>query len=279
MSDAAPVAAPVAVAVVQLCAGADRQANRIAAEAGIREAAVRGAQVVCLPEMWPFIGSDADKVAGAEPLAGPSVSAMQELAQELEIWLFAGSFAECSGRSDRVYNCSPVIDPAGEVVAVYRKIHLFDIDIAGGPCFLESNSVTPGEQLVVVDCPLGRVGLSVCYDLRFPSLYEGLRGAGAEVLMVPAAFTAHTGRAHWELLLRARAVEQQCWVVAADQGGRHNSKRESYGNSMIVDPWGEVAACLASEPGVALADVDASRTARVRRELPCFDHRRSFSHC
>jgi len=226
--------------------------------------------------MWPFIGSDAAKVAGAEALDGPSVSLAQELAVELGVWLFAGSFAERSDVPGRVYNTSPVINPAGELVGVYRKIHLFDIDIADGPSFLESATVAPGEEVVVVESPLGRVGLSVCYDLRFPTLYERLREAGAEVLMVPAAFTAHTGRAHWELLLRARAVEQQCWVVAADQGGHHNPRRESYGNSMIVDPWGDVQARLTTAPGVALATVDRSRTAQVRRELPCLSHRRSL---
>jgi predicted amidohydrolase len=204
------------------------------------------------------------------------VSFLQELSVELGIWMFAGSFAERSDVPGRVYNTSPVLNPAGELVGVYRKIHLFDIDIAGGPSFLESATVAPGGDLVVVDSPLGRVGLSVCYDLRFPTLYERLREQGAEVLMVPAAFTAHTGRAHWELLLRARAVEQQCWVVAADQGGHHNPRRESYGNSMIVDPWGEVQARLQTLPDVAIATVDPARTAKVRRELPCLDHRRSI---
>lgn len=276
MTDGSAAARPVRLAVVQLCSGDDRAANRKAVTARVREAAVAGAEVVCLPEMWPFIGSDAAKVAGAEALDGPSVSLLRDLAVELGVWLFAGSFAERSEAPGRVYNTSPVINPAGELVAVYRKIHLFDIDIAGGPSFLESATVTPGDKLVVVDSPLGRVGLSVCYDLRFPLLYELLREAGADVLMVPAAFTAHTGRAHWELLLRARAVEQQCWVVAADQGGHHNPRRESYGNSMIVDPWGEVQARLGTRPGLALATVDPGRTAKVRRDLPSLAHRRSI---
>jgi len=274
---AAPVA--VAVAAVQLRAGDDRRANLSAASEAIREAAGAGAQVVCLPEMWPFIGSDSAKVAGAEDLDGPSISAMADLAQGLGVWLFAGSFAERCEVPDRVYNSSPVIDPDGEVVAVYRKVHLFDIDLAAGPTFAESDTVCPGDRLVVVDCPLGLVGLTVCYDLRFPELYERLGRAGAEVFMVPAAFTAHTGRAHWELLLRARAVEQQCWVIAADQGGHHNPRRESYGNSMIVDPWGVVVCRLGMEPGLALAEVDRGRTDQVRRELPCLSHRRSLSDC
>ena len=271
--------APVKLAAVQVCSGADRQANRALVAGLVRDAAEQGAEVVCLPEMWPFIGPDSAKVAGAEHLDGPSIGGLCELAAELGVWLFAGSFAERSEIPGRVYNSSPVIDATGQVVTVYRKIHLFDIDLAGGPTFMESATVAPGEQLVVVDSPLGCVGLSVCYDLRFPTLYERLREAGAEVLMVPAAFTAHTGLAHWELLLRARAVEQQCWVVAPDQGGQHNPKRESYGNSMIIDPWGDVCARLDASPGLAFATVDPARTAQVRRELPALTHRRSMRSC
>ena len=279
MSEEVVSADSVRLAAVQLCSGADRAANLSAATRLVREAADRGCEVACLPEMWPFIGTDADKVAGAEDLDGPSINAMRELAVELGLWIFAGSFAERSDLAGRVYKSSPVITPTGEVVGVYRKIHLFDIEMATGPSFRESATVAPGDQLVVVDSPLGRVGLSVCYDLRFPVLYESLRAAGAEVLMVPAAFTAHTGAAHWELLLRARAVEQQCWVVAADQGGHHNPRRESYGNSMIVDPWGEIQARLEVSPGLALATVHPGRTRQVRRELPAVEHRRSIRGC
>ncbi len=279
MSEEVVSADSVRLAAIQLCSGADRAANLRAAAHLVREAADCGCEVACLPEMWPFIGADAEKVAGAEDLDGPSINAMRKLAVELGLWIFAGSFAERSDLPGRVYNSSPVIAPTGEVVAVYRKIHLFDIEMAAGPSFRESATVTPGDQLVLVDSPLGRVGLSVCYDLRFPVLYEGLRAAGAEVLMVPAAFTAHTGAAHWELLLRARAVEQQCWVVAADQGGRHNPRRESYGNSMVIDPWGEIQARLDVTPGLALATVHPSRTRQVRRELPALEHRRSIRGC
>ena len=267
---------PTCLAVVQLTTTADRAANLAAAERWTREAAGRGASAVFLPEMWPFIGPDAVKVAGAETLAGPSMSAMRKLASELGVWLFPGSFAEQSPTPGRVFNCSPVINPAGELVAVYRKLHLFDIDITDSLRFMESDTVTAGDRAVVAETPFGRVGLTVCYDLRFPALYASLRDGGAEIVAVPAAFMAHTGKAHWEVLLRARAIEQQVWVVAADQAGHHNRSRESHGHSMIIDPWGDVVARVSDGPGVALAWVDLQRVSRVRAQLPCAEHRRPF---
>ena len=262
---------PTCFAVVQLTTTADRAANLAAADRWIREAADRGAAAVFLPEMWPFIGPDDAKVAGAEDLEGPSMTAMKALAAELGVWLFPGSFAERSAVAGRVYNCSPVIDDAGRLVDVYRKLHLFDVDIPA------ITIVPPGDRAVLVETPFGRVGLTVCYDLRFPPLYAALRDAGAEIIAVPAAFTAHTGKDHWEVLLRARAIEQQVWIVAADQGGHHNRSRESHGHSMIIDPWGDVVARTSQGPGVALAWVDLDRVARVRTQLPCAGHRRSFA--
>lgn len=257
------------VAVVQVTATDDRAANlRIACEL-VRRAADQGAELVCLPEMWSFIGSDPDKVAGAETLEGPSMSAMQALASTLGVWLLPGSFAEISEVPGRVYNTSVVYDPEGEVRGVYRKIHLFDVDVPGGAVFKESDTGVAGREAVVVDTDAGRLGMSICYDLRFPALYQALRAGGAEVVVVPAAFTAHTGKDHWEVLLRARAIEQQVWVVAANQGGRHNSKWESHGHSMIIDPWGLVVARASDGPGLALAEVDLSRVEQVRREIPC----------
>jgi predicted amidohydrolase len=264
------------IAACQVRAGDDRGANLATAGRLVHEAADRGADVVCLPEMWAFIGRDRDKIAGAESLDGPSMTAMQGLAQEHGIWLFPGSFAERSPVPGQVYNCSPAIAPDGSVRAVYRKIHLFDIDMKTGPTFRESATVTPGDRAVVVDTPFGRFGLTVCYDLRFPGLYQALRDAGAEVVLVPAAFTATTGKAHWEVLLRARAIEQQVWVVAADQGGRHNAVRVSHGHSMVVDPWGFVVAQCSEGVGLVTAVIDRGLTSDVRERLPCVDHRRSF---
>ncbi len=264
------------IAACQVCAGDDRDANLATAGRLVREAADRGADVVCLPEMWPFVGRDADKIAGAETLDGPSMTAMKTLAQGLGIWLFPGSFAEIAPVPGRVYNCSPCIGPDGAVRAVYRKIHLFDIDMATGPTFQESATVAPGDRAVVAETPFGKFGMTVCYDLRFPALYQALRDAGADVVLVPAAFTATTGKAHWEVLLRARAIEQQVWVVAADQGGRHNPVRVSHGHSMVVDPWGFVVGRCSDGVGVTTAVVDPALTADVRERLPCAEHRRPF---
>jgi deaminated glutathione amidase len=265
------------VAVAQMTSNSDRAANRDQATRLIRQAADRGAEAVFLPEAWPFIGSDADKLAGAETLQGPTMSAMAELAASLGIWLFPGSFAEISPIPDRVFNTSPVFGPDGALRAVYRKIHLFDVDLPGSAVTMESDVVAAGDQAVVVATPLGRVGLSICYDLRFASLYEALGRAGADVVTVPSAFTVHTGKDHWEVLLRARAIEQQVWVVAADQGGQHNRKRRSWGHSMIVDPWGHVVARCSDGPGLALALLDLDVVERTRRQLPCAEHRRSFA--
>jgi len=263
-------------AVVQVTATADRTKNLAVATELVRRAAGQGAGVVCLPEMWPFVGADADKIAGAETLDGPSMTAMRELASSLGIWVLPGSFAEVSDVEGRVYNTSPVYDPRGELRGVYRKLHLFDVDVPGGAVFKESDTVTSGDSAVVLDTEVGCLGLSICYDLRFPALYQALRGGGAEVVLVPAAFTAHTGKAHWEVLLRARAIEQQVWIVAANQGGKHNPNRESHGHSMIIDPWGLVVARASDGPGIALADVDLAQVERVRGEIPCGRHQRDW---
>lgn len=263
-------------AVVQMTSTSDRAANREQATRLIRQAADRGAQVICLPEMWPFIGPDADKVGGAETLEGPSTTLMQELATELGVWLFPGSFAERTEVPGRVHNCATAIDDQGAIRAVYRKLHLFDIDIPGGAVFAESDTVTPGTRAVIADTPFGRVGMTVCYDLRFPGLYTALRDGGADVVLVPAAFTAHTGKSHWEVLLRARAIEQQVWVLAPDQAGWHNPARESHGHSLAIDPWGDVVARCSAGPGVTLAWVDLEQVRTVREQLPCRGHRRDF---
>ena len=263
-------------AVVQVTATDDRAGNLRTACELVRRAAGQGAEVVCLPEMWAFVGTDAEKIAGAETLDGASMTALRGLASELGIWVLPGSFAEISETPGRVYNTATVYDPRGELVGLYRKLHLFDVDIPGGAVFKESDTVTAGDRAVVVETPVGKLGLTICYDLRFPALYKALRDGGAEIILVPAAFTAHTGKDHWEVLLRVRAIEQQAWVVAANQGGRHNPKRESHGHSMIVDPWGLVVARAPDGPGVAIADIDLERLRRIRREVPCAQHQRSF---
>lgn len=266
----------VVTAAVQLCSTSDRQGNREQAADWVAEAARRGASLVVLPEMWPFIGDEEEKIRGAETLDGPSLSAAAGWARAHRIWLHAGSVPERSPDPTRVWNTSVLFDSEGERRAVYRKIHLFDIDVPGGVTARESDTVAPGDQAVVADSPWGRLGLAICYDLRFPALFAALRDAGAEVIVLPSAFTAHTGKDHWEVLLRARAIEQQSWVVAPNHGGWHNRARQSHGHSMLIDPWGLVVARASDGPGLALAELDLARVRRVRAELPCTQHRRPF---
>lgn len=263
-------------AVVQMTTTADVAANRTAAEALTRQAARLGASVVSLPEMWPFIGKNATMVRDAEGLEGPIVGLLSDLARELGIWLFGGSFPERSEDPARVFNTAVAFAPDGDLAGVYRKIHLFDMDVPGAQ-FMESDDVVPGDQAVLVRTPLGTFGMSTCYDLRFPALYQALREGGADYVVVPSAFTATTGKAHWEVLLRARAIEQQVYVLAADQFGWHSRTRESNGQSMIVDPWGVVVARCPDGPGVALGQIHPDRLARIRRQLPCGEHRREFA--
>jgi len=262
-------------AAVQLRSTGDREANQRMAERWIRRAATHGAGAIALPEMWPFIGLASDKIGGGETLTGPTVSRMRELAAELGVWLFPGSFAEQSDDPDRIHNTAFAIDSSGELRGVYRKIHLFDCQVPGAS-FTESDTVKPGDQAVVIDTPFGRVGMTICYDLRFPHLYADLRAAGAEILLIPSAFTARTGKAHWRLLARARAVETQCWVVAPEQWGAHNAVRTSHGESVIIDPWGTVVAAAAEGEGLALAWVDVARAHEMRATMPVAEHRREY---
>lgn len=214
----------------------------------------------------------------AEPLDGPLMSRYRDLARSHDIWLSLGGFHEkIEGDDTHLYNAHVVVDNEGEIRAVYRKIHLFDVSIPNGPVLKESNGTRSGSSLTALDSPVGTLGLSVCYDLRFSELYLAYRQhAEADVLLVPSAFTATTGRAHWLPLLRARAIETQCYVAAAAQVGRHNAKRESYGHACIIDPWGEVvASCGEKELGIAVAEVDLAYMDQIRTNMPVFTHRRS----
>jgi predicted amidohydrolase len=268
---------PALFAVCQITSTDDRARNRRVAEDLVRRAAGHGAQAICLPEMWPFIGPESDKVAGAEGLDGPSMTSMQGLARDLGVWIFPGSFAERAPTPGRVYNTATAIAPDGHVAAVYRKLHLFDVAVPDGAMFTESDTVAPGDRAVVVDTPFGRVGITICYDVRFPMLYQSLRDAGADVILVPAAFTALTGKDHWEILIRARAIENQVYVVAAEQWGQHNPGRRSHGHSMIVDPWGHILAQTSEHEGVALGLLDPAYLRRVRQQVPCHGHKRPFA--
>jgi predicted amidohydrolase len=241
------------VGVVQLTSTDDLASNLRATEHWVRQAAERGAELVALPEMFAYLRREGSEFPHAQGIDGEIVAHFRALARELEVRIVAGSFAERIPDQTRVYNTSVSISPDGELDGVYRKIHLFDVDLgdAGGGAYAESARVAPGEEVVVVSTPFGGVGLSICYDLRFPELYRELAARGAHFVSVPSAFTPHTGKDHWEVLLRARAIENQVFVIAPAQCGRHSTDRCSYGRSLIIDPWGIVLAQLGDRPGVA----------------------------
>ncbi len=263
------------VAAVQLRSGPDVAENLARVEALVARAASYGAAFVATPENTTLLTSPEKKVAAAEPVDGPTHGALAEMARRHRVWLLAGSVAEAHPTDPtRCFNTSLLFDDAGTLVARYRKLHLFDVDLADGTRFQESAHIAPGEEVVVVDTPIGRLGLTVCYDVRFPELYRKLMDAGAEVITVPSAFTLTTGRAHWHVLLRARAIEAQAFVIAPAQEGPHGGGRASYGHSLIVDPWGTVLADCADGEGLALAEVDLSRVAEARRAIPVARHRR-----
>jgi predicted amidohydrolase len=269
-------------AAIQMTSTADRSHNEARALALVAQAADRGAKLIGLPEVWEHVGPAHQKKAFAGPLEGRQLAPLREFCTKRAIWLMAGSIAERAHENDaRIYNTTALISPEGKVVAAYRKMHLFDVDIPDGARYRESETVAPGTDLPPAAAlpELGmKIGLSVCYDLRFPELYRTLSDAGADVLSVPAAFTAYTGRAHWEVLLRARAIENQAYVFAPAQVGRigpANENRNAWGHACIVDPWGEVLADAGGEgEGIALAKVDSTRIAQVRRDLPALKHRR-----
>ncbi|MGZ4199400.1 MAG: carbon-nitrogen hydrolase family protein [Thermoleophilia bacterium] len=261
------------VACVQLNSRADKAANVAAAAELVRRAAAAGARLIVLPETWTFKGAHAELAGAAEAIDGPSNSVLAGLAAELGVYVLAGSIYERSDRPDRFANASVLFDPAGAPLAVYRKIHLFDA-VAGAKIYRESDDLVAGDELVTAQVDGVTVGLTICYDLRFPELYRGLAVRGAEVLLVPAAFTLTTGKEHWEALLRARAIENECYVVAAAQTGRHNEKRDTNGHAMIVDPWGTVVAQCPDGTGIAVAELDLSFLQQVRVRIPVWQHRR-----
>ncbi|KAM6395273.1 deaminated glutathione amidase [Rhynochetos jubatus] len=267
------------VAVAQVTSTPDKERNFAACAGLVREAAGRGARLVFLPEGFDYIGSDpAQTLDLAEPLDGDLMARYAELARECGVWLSLGGFHERGqdwATTRRIYNCHAVLDPAGCLVATYRKTHLCDVELEGRVTMKESGFTNPGAAIAApVGTPAGKLGLCVCYDLRFPEISLALRRAGAEILTYPSAFTVPTGSAHWEVLLRARAIECQCYVAAAAQSGRNHEGRTSYGHSMVVDPWGTVVAQCREGPGLCYAEIHLDDLRRVRREIPVFRHRR-----
>jgi deaminated glutathione amidase len=261
-------------AVIQMTSTSDKAANLKKAERMIRLAAARGARLVALPETFNWRGKRTEEAAAAEDLSGPTLTAMARWARELEVYLLAGSITEHVPNESRRYNTSVLFGPDGTHLATYRKIHLFDIDLPGRVTVKESAAKMPGSEVVTASTELGTVGLTVCYDVRFPELYRRLVYAGANIITIPSAFTFPTGEAHWEVLIRARAIENQCYVLAPAQFGTNVHGFADYGNSMIVDPWGRVLARAADQEGVLVAPVDMEYLERVRRELPSLTHTR-----
>jgi predicted amidohydrolase len=268
----------LAVAAVQMRSVGDLGANLEVCRKLVGEAAAGGARLVVLPECFSFLGrAEGDKMAAAEVLesgTGPVMSTLAALCTQHDIWIIGGGTPETVvGDDKRAYNTLVVVDPTGRLVTKYRKIHLFDVDIPGGATLMESNSTVAGDDLEVVDIDGVPVGLSICYDLRFPELYRRLvLDLGAEVVVIPAAFTAHTGAAHWHVLMRARAIEDQTWIVAPAQWGKHNDKRESFGHSLIVDPWGVITSERAEGDGVLVQTLDGAAVEKRRTQMPVAGH-------
>ena len=261
------------VALVQLDAGPDPETNvRRAAELADR-AATDGARLVALPEYLQFRGPDDGFRASARPVPGPFTDPFADVARRHGTWVLVGSLAEASGDPDRPFNTSVLIRPDGEIAARYRKVHLFDVAVEAGPVDTESARVTAGDELVTAEVEGVRLGLSICYDLRFPELYRGLALAGAQVLTVPANFTERTGRDHWEVLLRARAIENAAYVLAPSQIGGPPGQ-PAYGRSMVIDPWGTVVAQAPDRVAIVHAELDLDRVDAIRRQIPALANRR-----
>ncbi len=264
-------------AMIQMRSGLKPGDNVDNAVRMIGEAKAAGADYVQTPEMTNILAAKREQLFAAvvEEEKDASLATLRELARKLGIYVHIGSLA-IKISPDRAANRSFLIDPKGEIVTRYDKIHMFDVDLAGGESYRESRNYRPGELAVLADLPWGRLGLTVCYDLRFPALYRALAEAGATMLAIPSAFTKQTGEAHWHVLMRARAVENGCFVFAAAQGGKHENGRETFGHSLIVDPWGSIIAEGGTEPGVVMAEIDPEEVAKARARIPSLQHGRRF---
>ena len=268
------------VALCQANSGEDVAANEAQVMALIEAAAAGGADLACLPEVWPCQGSAPEVRAAAERVPGPRTQRLADVARRYRMWIHGGSVLELD--AERVFNTSVLLDREGELVARYRKIHLFDADPPGGQPSRESSLYSPGEEIVTAEMEFGRVGFTICYDVRFPELYRALTARGALLVFVPAAFRHETGRDHWDVLLRARAIEEQCFVVAAAQWGTWGPpgrERRNHGNSLAADPWGRVIARAPDGVGVTFAELDLGEVRRVREALPALRHRRLGPSC
>jgi deaminated glutathione amidase len=265
------------VGLIAMRSGLDPQANLDAVLAAINQAKHAGADYVQTPEMTNVLESKRDRLLAniVSDDNDPTLATLREVARKLSIYIHIGSLA-IKASHEKAVNRSFLIDRRGDIAARYDKIHMFDVDLAGGESYRESNTYRAGELAVVADLPWGRLGMTVCYDLRFPALYRALAEAGASFFAIPSAFTRQTGEAHWHVLLRARAIENGCFVFAAAQGGKHESGRETFGHSLIIDPWGRILAEGGTEPGVIMAEIDPAEVAAARAKIPSLNHGRRF---
>ncbi len=268
-------------AAIQMASGSSISANLLEAEKLIAAAAKSGAKLIALPENFAIMGkNEFDKVEQKE-LVGIGViqDFLSQVARKYAVWIVAGTIPLIANNENKIRAACLIYNAAGEQVARYDKMHLFDVSVPNtDEEYLESNSIEAGEQPMVVDTPFGKVGLAICYDLRFPELFRELINLGAEILIIPSAFTFETGAAHWELLLKARAIENLCYVIAPNQGGYHVNGRKTFGHSMIIDPWGMVLDCHKNGSGFVSADIDLERVANIRINFPVLTHRRLFCH-
>jgi deaminated glutathione amidase len=265
------------IGLVQMRSGLDPQANLASVLTAVDEAKRAGADYVLTPEMTNILALKREQLFASivADEQDPTLATLREVARKLSIYIHIGSLA-IKASAEKAVNRSFLIDRKGDVAARYDKIHMFDVDLAGGESYRESNNYRSGELAVVADLPWGRLGMTVCYDLRFPALYRALAEAGASFLAIPSAFTKQTGQAHWHVLLRARAIENGCFVFAAAQGGKHENGRETYGHSLAIDPWGRVLAEGGIEPGVLIVDIDPAEVAAARAKVPSLRHGRRF---
>jgi len=264
-------------AMIQLRSSLTPAANVDAAVKLIGEAKSAGAQYVQTPEMTNILAANGEQLFAriSDEDSDPSLATFRELARTLGLYIHVGSLA-IKLTSNRAAHRGFLIDPQGEIAARYDKIHMFDVDLAGGESYRESNRYRPGEHAVVADLPWGRLGITICYDLRFPALYRALAEAGAIMLAIPSSFTKQTGEAHWHVLMRARAIENGCFVLAAAQGGQHEHGRATFGHSLVVDPWGRILAEAGTEPGIIMAEIDPAEVAAARAKIPSLQHGRRF---
>jgi deaminated glutathione amidase len=261
------------IAAIQMCSSSDLNENLKTAERLLVEAKNKGAQMVLLPEMFSLIDADKAKISIKEPLgSGKIQDFLAYQANRQKLWIVGGTIPIAAKSESKIQAACLVYDDNGNIVVCYNKIHLFDVSISAHEIYRESDLVEAGNQAIVFDSPFGRIGLAVCYDIRFPELFRHLFQQGAEIFMVPAAFTMKTGQAHWELLARARAVENFCYFVGACQGGTHSTGRKTFGHSMIIDPWGDIQAKLADGVGVITADIDLAYLKNIRKDIPVHKH-------